>query len=83
MCKMSVLLKLCVFFTEPHRFNRKCVTGRVAAFQLLGPWFDPELELLVVWSFACCPHVIVGFLHILRFLLPPKTMPLVGLATCP
>lgn len=34
-------------------------------FHVLG--FDPELELLPVWSFSCSSHEFTGFLWVLHF----------------
>lgn len=37
-----------------------------------GSWFEPELGLLSVWSFACSLKVQMGFLVVLWF---PPTVP--------
>lgn len=45
--------------------------GIVAALHLRIPCFNPELRLLSLQSIcACDPHVHMGFLEILFFLLP-------------
>lgn len=55
---------------------RDGAAGSVADSQLQGLWFDPELGLLTVWSFACSPAS-VWVSPRSGFLPPPKNL-LVG-----
>lgn len=36
------------------------------ASQLQGIWFEPEHDLLLMWSVAFSPHIHVGSLQVLR-----------------
>lgn len=43
------------------------IVGSAAISQLWDLWFDPELGLLSIWSFACSPCICVGCLSVLWF----------------
>lgn len=59
---------LCCFVLICHFFDftflKSGTEGSIAASQVQGLWFGPKVKRLSIYSFACSPHVFMGFLSI-------------------